>query len=494
MIKSRLTHSNTFTYISTGMSCNNGPTNSERTTACVSPHGLQHQQHPVSIRDILGDYFEGGSFGSDSFDAASAAEAVITEISRDYYGSSYLAKEPNALEALRKDYVSEFLPDDLACQQMNATSSEEKAATSMKDLTMLDDVVLPVPGGTDHDEERAEEGSRVADLGRNSDPTTIGPQKKQPDEEIQVTGKLGSIKVCESDDNSTMPQDQLQDYKHPSATTQTIANQSEGAVSPEPIVLSKDDESSERATQQGKPRLVQKKPFLKKGTRKEPSALHRLQQVNSISPVQSNCRAGSNGKSDNLEKLERMQEQQMENLQKRIDRRQRAREEIRRGRGGCKVQVTKQQEVGSERMVRSDKVPISAKNGIEDESSYSDTSHDGTASESSGEETLSSLQTKGEERAEAKQQARGFDQKKQHRKKSVSYSPKRNVRSPVKASCSKLLVKSKGKTSKTVENKFEMPHFEEQWQVIKSMRKRQETALRAAEKDREELVERVFKK
>lgn len=217
-----------------------------------------------------------------------------------------------------------------------------------------------------------------------------------------------------------------------------------------------------------------KKAFLRKGARKEPSAMHRFNEEKQRL-AHRNVESKKDQESKQLAHLERMQEQQRENLQKRIERRQRAREEIHRKKKGCQVQVV-DQDTMTEVKQSCNRKATPGEGDIESESEYED-SDSLLESESSDEEESE------EDEKSAKKEEVVVKRKRPNASRFTKKGNKNRKRSPLKP-VNKIIIKS----SKTAASKeFQTPEMEEQWQIIKSMRRRQETTLRAAEKEREEV-------
>jgi hypothetical protein len=229
-----------------------------------------------------------------------------------------------------------------------------------------------------------------------------------------------------------------------------------------------------------------KKPFLKKGSRKEPSSIQCVRKniIQNGMRFKNDLKVTGDGSSseernlNDLEHLERMQREQIENLEKRIERREKAREEIKQNR------LQKQKEiVGIENQMNGK----STKDNTEDEGTKSSVessddsndyqSDDETEEESSNEEEISLS-----ERLNSKRFPR----------KSNDFSPKlrnKNQRRQL-SSCSRIAKRGNVSNKNGIVD-LKSPEIVEQWQVIKSMRKRQEAALRAAEKEREEVSNKV---
>lgn len=216
-----------------------------------------------------------------------------------------------------------------------------------------------------------------------------------------------------------------------------------------------------------------KKAFLRKGARKEPSAMHRFNEEKQRL-AHRNVESKKDQESNQLAHLERMQEQQRENLQKRIERRQRAREEIHRNKKGCQIQVV-DQDTMTEVKQSCNRKARTGEGGIESESEYED-SDSLLESESSDEEESE------EDEKSAKKEEVVVKRKRPNASRFTKKGNKNPKRSPLKP-VNKIIKSSKPAASK----EFQTPEMEEQWQIIKSMRRRQETTLRAAEKEREEV-------
>ncbi len=224
-----------------------------------------------------------------------------------------------------------------------------------------------------------------------------------------------------------------------------------------------------------------KKPFLKKGSRKEPSSLQRVKDdvikngMRFKNEIQTKTQSDTCNPDKKLEHLERMQQEQIENLEKRMERRDKAREEIRRS----KLENNKDKKVVSEKNMERKKQHISCdqldvpESSSSEESSADECSSDEeTECDSSDEEPISSKEGDKHDTIKHKQPKRITGKSPAQGKKTIQ----RN-RLDKRGRCNK----NNGSTG------FKSAGIEEQWQVIKSMRKRQEAALRSAEKEREEV-------
>ena len=216
----------------------------------------------------------------------------------------------------------------------------------------------------------------------------------------------------------------------------------------------------------------EKKPFLKKGSRKEPSSLQRVSSdiVKNGMRFKNDIKVNnSDGKScetnNNLERLERMQEEQIENLEKRIERRERARLDIKRNKSDTKVLVAPRQ--------------VDIKTDVRNQSC--DVNECTSDSESSDDE--SSTCSKDSENSESSIERNEYIVKETSQHSSRMTKQNTTLDSSTKES------KKRGRRRDRLKenNESRSPELEEQWQIIKSMRKRQEAALRSAEKEREKV-------
>jgi hypothetical protein len=405
---------------------------------------------PISLRHILDEYYEGGSFGSSSTtsDAINAADMVLAEIdkispSRDeskegadpnslLFTNHQVAEEDSETRELSKNESMESIRSRL--EEMIVSGDEIPSSDPMSSIT---ECVLPSPN--------CQIG--VCSTSSGTVPTTLGSHMSKCHLHLEGSNESNLDQhAVASNTTRAVPQD-VQDRNR-------IEN---SGCLPETLVSGSDAQST-----------IKKKPFLRRGTRKEPSAVHRFNKANQANTNKSLVSTKERA-SKELEHLERMQEQQRENLQKRIERRQRAREEIHRNttKGGCKIQVIDQDQV-KEHVVQH----FTIKNDEEEEVSTSDTSSDEASSVSDSFVEESDDSGECEEGATSRQ----------------TTSCKRPMKSNKHARSSlKPINKLKGSSKQKTSKDFQTPEMEEQWQVIKSMRRRQESALRAAEKDREEV-------
>mmetsp|Transcript_2197 Transcript_2197/g.5047 ORF Transcript_2197/g.5047 Transcript_2197/m.5047 type:complete len:496 (-) Transcript_2197:63-1550(-) len=236
-------------------------------------------------------------------------------------------------------------------------------------------------------------------------------------------------------------------------------------------------------------KVVEKKPFLLKGSRREPSSLHRFAatagvssaaKATALSPT-SALKDTETTKKQSLEALEKMQQEQMDDLEKRMARRREAREQQKRQK--------QQQQLTNGGIVQHQSPPTDPRrreNAVTIRVPYAtdDIDPPGTGA------TADALPTLGNE-------VKGLPSP---RKTSGSNSKSNNGRgmassSNVQRSNEK---KSKRKGGGRVPlrprnssdgtnggNEEEKKCNDEQWALIKSMRRRQEAALRDAEQERE---------
>ena len=218
-----------------------------------------------------------------------------------------------------------------------------------------------------------------------------------------------------------------------------------------------------------------KKPFLKKGSRKEPSALHKFGSASNDDLTTGVITASQVEK---LEELEKMQRDQIEQLEHRISRRTEARKAILK-----KKQTETSDPMGVVKMVdRSDFVPkqlnkveklTKSKKTLNKIAGADDGNRENKAYRVPSIKLSSSLiEDKPQDQHPTQNAVSAVD----------VHSPKKSVEVDGNA-----VTKDPVHLSKKSTEGDENDQFEEQWQVIKCMRKRQETALRDAERDREEV-------
>lgn len=229
-----------------------------------------------------------------------------------------------------------------------------------------------------------------------------------------------------------------------------------------------------------------KKPFLKKGSRKEPSSLQKADKdvlkkgmrfSNDIKADGCTTKKDTTSK-DALEHLEQMQQEQLVNLEKRIERRNKARLEIKRKRMDDKKSTIRPHRESEE--PRSDGRNNFGSDACQQEDSSTSSESDGDDDFSCQLDRESDCEDIGGHTREGKSatniQAINSKVCKSH--KVVNGNKNRTSPKQCKGS---LNFNKNGRVD------LKSPELKEQWQVIKSMRKRQEVALRTAQKEREEV-------
>jgi len=215
------------------------------------------------------------------------------------------------------------------------------------------------------------------------------------------------------------------------------------------------DESNEH----GDSRPKMKKPFLRKGTRKEPSALHR------VGSVRDECTStgitGETAQLDKLQELEKMQRDQIEQLEHRISRRAEARKAIIK-----QKQRDSSDSINNVKTVdKSHSIPKPA-NIVEASAKQKKNSHKVGGVDD-------------EVRSPLNKHKIGFTVN--------ADKDKPQDQMPAQKSDDIAEILSPKKAVDGDDHGHTKDQLEEQWQVIKCMRKRQEAALRDAERDREEV-------
>ena len=206
-----------------------------------------------------------------------------------------------------------------------------------------------------------------------------------------------------------------------------------------------------------------KKSFLRKGSRKEPSALQRKEQntINGESIKTSSC--------TDLDKLEIMQQEQIYQLEQRVKRRETARnEQTRRNQQHLGGESSKQEEIISQK-------------GYEDKETNESPPSVSTDSENEQRHDPRNNEISGDEDNNAVTPARKTCEPCSKDKENCSMPPiimhmdPAKKRSPLKQSNGVARVNAKGNHKQ----------YDEQWHAMKRMRRRQEVALREAERERE---------
>jgi hypothetical protein len=226
-----------------------------------------------------------------------------------------------------------------------------------------------------------------------------------------------------------------------------------------------------------------KKPFLKRGTRKEPSSIHRFQTANTVT------RVGKVDSNDHLEHLEKMQRDQIEQLEKRIERRERSRVDRRTHNDKPQTRCG----VNNNIISNNDKPQtccgvnnniISKKEGdnVADESDVDSSSDDSSYASSSSSSSSKSTQVAFHKVSKGQRIQRSRAQVAHTRVHSSNKGARKKGLEPRHSSS-----KMNQPDNEATRLKLLSADLNEQWQLIKAMRKRQEATLRAAEKEREEV-------
>lgn len=421
------------------------------------PPPPQEQQDTICIRNILDEYYDAGSFGSNSSSGVAhymnAADLILEEMNRispprnvegnmrqvqvdndNIVRSGNLWQDEGDVKK-QKDECQQWK----RCVQEQQQQNHDRPQANMLQLHPNDRTLQYSINDLNKNEcEHHEKSSKPLEMGRESNFNNAS----QPSFSVQ------NVSECLNSN-----------FEIEKVSTESTSVDESGGHFASPIPKATDDNDNEN-----KP----KRSFLRKGTRKEPSALHRMSKNSLNNSDQNSSVSDSNDKKKSLESLERMQEKQMEDLQKRINRRSEARDNIRKRKQGCKINVTGQSNEETKSHVDEKRLAI-------------DTS---TADESFTSETSGDCQSDSDDSSDMSYQA---EEKEVIRHKNVLSSPppknsSRSTTQPLKSHN-----RSKGQTKlKQETNDFYTSEIEEQWQLIKSMRRRQEAALRAAEKEREE--------
>ncbi|GFH54820.1 hypothetical protein CTEN210_11296 [Chaetoceros tenuissimus] len=386
-------------------------------------------QHPKSIRDILDDYYEEASFSSDEnssaghFDSMNIADSVLAEIERISPAIENICSSKNNMpgESFPPKPREHNSTDEIVSSRCEETVEEKK----QQSITVLSEDAKPV--------------NKI-----EIEPPNAGNAKTTlPLHEVETNTKVVTLE-------NMKPQD----------------------VGIETVSSSKTSNPTSC-----------KKKFLRKGSRKEPSALHRLSLEETVKrPMSRQKSLNETIKEEKIKNLEKMQEKQLEDLKKRIDRRQKAREDIQKKKNGCKVQV-------SDIVDASEKEMTQGKRGSSTNPNDSQHSVDGSSCESS---SNSSYSLESEEDSNDDKSSSDIERVKETKSRVIKESTRQSKHqskermNPKRTLSTRLDKDMKRRSTSNSKMEFKSPEIEEQWQLIKSMRRRQETALRNAEKEREE--------
>ena len=461
----------------------------------ISPPALVH--HSISIRQILDDYYEGGSFGSEGMNAIDAADSFLAGIDRIPSGlhrndSKDVDKGCGDVARIGFDgkYRNDREGQEISIQNASSESIMtrfENMATRMnkkKDedpwnqgdckfivkeeerFNIHSNASLPRPMSMSQENELLVSKSKYNAPVHAHESAPMSADHRLVDDDVAPRSTNIIPQGWNDNDSSSLREEQAHTIDHfpssyPDRRLPTAERNVQGGL---PTNQPQPPSGPSKA----------KKPFLRRGTRREPSALHRVNKPRQSTTALNHSTSDNSDKSNNLEHLERMQQQQMENLKKRIDLRQNAREDIiRRHKKGCNVQVGDQGSIEKK---------VGQKCSEEDECSDDE---DGEDNEEVTSDAYSSFDEPdddddSEDEDEDEQELKTVQKKTLCKRRVVG--KKTPVRSPLKP-----LNKANGASNASSSKGFQTPEMEEQWQVIKSMRRRQEAALRAAEKDREEV-------
>ena len=407
------------------------------------------QHRPISIRDILDDYYEGESFssGMNNADALNIADSVMAEIDQISPPKEHVEDTAGSHCIAVHNDVSEIVRSAGKMKVGNVPSKPEKG-----------------DNGNSHRTVNASP-SKASKIQSNPDQPIIAPQPAKCRNLDQQSRKLH---INDEKDYKKRSEVAHVAIDHHAAGTKSAQKQDVKETVPKSPPIFNESKNI-------------KKRFLRKGARKEPSALHRSNQIGDDNKKESKSLSGESDRAKKLEELERMQEKQVEDLNKRIHRRQQAREEIHSR--GCKVQVMDHE--GDKKCDKSLEEAQECHQSLQ-ASSQSSESDDGSMSSNSSEKSDNisdnfSFHSKDEKMEVSKPEPR-------RRKRQLKLPQKRQTIHKKATMCSplKLMNKVKNKNRLSSTKDLRTPEMEEQWQLMKSMRRRQEAALQTAEKEREE--------
>lgn len=428
----------------------------------LPPPPPPHQQRSISIRDILDDYYEGGSFssGKNGTHAMNIADSVLAEMDK--------------ISPSKEEY------DEHSAGSEMDEWHDDLTAIIMGDAKNLEMMI----GNVSLKKEEMKTGSTYIEA--NVPPTKALQMQSYPSHHLARQSNTDMRLASNDGEAHSYYKEDLQKTKRQPACVAIGKNNHDAQQQGNQTPLEQPEKRIEK-TITGSPPIHNvstdiKKPFLRKGARKEPSSLHRFsiaenkKQVPKLFPDES-------GRGKNLEHLEQMQEKQIEDLQKRIHRRQQAREDMQCKPRGCKIKVM-EQKIESQFEENLDKKqechqpsPSSSSSAGDGESVCSDYSSDGFDGDSNG----SSSRSKAKIIQESRTKSRIRNQHLKLPQKGQRMVLSTKMQSPFKPTTT---IKNNNRPSSTKD--FNTPEIEDQWQLIKSMRRRQEAALRAAEKERDE--------
>ncbi len=471
---------------------------------------------PVSVREILDDYYDASSFGSSSMDAMSAANAVLAEVGGDLpLQDEKFSTVDNfsKTQGAQGNECDTFPPDEQPSPDgKNASDGLGSLVSRFQGSPFIRRGEPQDPAGKDdfihiRSHSITPEPSKMIDrletkiCNKNED-------SGNPCIDLFCDDRINEPGDVQSDEDNNLDvvnvkhirdKNEFSPGRH--GINGTLQISVESVISEAPNKQSHLSSESNPVVSSTKPGCLTKKPFLKKGARKEPSALHRFESNHQNEPIHTHSQTNrtDNLKKERLKELERMQEKQREDLKKRLERRQCAREEIRRRKKGCKVQVVGN--VSKEGKTNESKTGSRSKDGddsSEESSSETDVGSDlDSDSDSSCDRPNERCQENSKSEVKSTPQRcpsrkgknsiiynRDIDVKRERAisKKKGGHSPNPNLRNRLKS-----------KQCKSSGTELKSPELEEQWQVIKSMRKRQEAALRSAEMEREQVRIQIYR-
>lgn len=427
------------------------------TVSPLPPPPPQNQQRSTSIRDILDDYYEGGSFssGKNGTRAMNIADSVLAEMDKISPSKEESDEHSKGSEMDERNNDLPDMGDVKNLEMMIGNVSLEREDFFKTGSTCIEADVPPTKA-----------------LQMQSYPSHH--LARQCNTDMRLTSNDGEVRTDYKED--------LHKTKRQTACV-AIGKNNHDVQQGNKTPLEQPEIRIEKAIT-GSPPIHNdstniKKPFLRKGARKEPSSLHRFSIAENKKQVPKTV-PGEGGRGKNLEHLEQMQEKQIEDLQKRIHRRQQAREDMQSKTRGCKIEVMEQKRESKcdENLDKKQEChqpsPSSSSSASDGESvcsDYSSDGFDGDSDDSSKAKKTQEPRTKSRKR----NQHLKLPQTGQRMVKSA------NMQSPFKPTTT---VKNNNRPSSAKD--FQTPEMKEQWQLIKSMRRRQEAALRAVEKEREE--------
>lgn len=437
-----------------------------------------------SIKAILDEYYEGESYleSSDGSDRSDVIDAIHNDFVFSTSSSGKDGKPPSEISTYESQssivdntkeiYLHTVSPASSGESKVIPTNQTTKSMTSFNEIDQVRTNQTAISQKAVHYENL---GQDLSEKNTIISSVTEFPHNTGHNTERKPT--QSSREVMCSDDSTIKMKDEIPDEN---ISVSKVVNKTIDMTN----VLPLDQEDSSQYLCQKK---KQKKPFLKRGSRKEPSSLQRMNtdvvgngmRFKNEARVEDEVTSDKTTTSNHLKQLEQMQQEQLDHLQKRLERREKARIAIEQ-----KKMCNKTQSIDS-------KKDLKDRNTCQNEQPHVFNDQKGDSSDDESSDGLSSDEetsddSSNEDSSFEKNDQRMAPTKRTYRNVTTKTLSKLGNQTNKNRVSSFSRFHKRDKESEQQLKEFKSPEIKEQWQVIKSMRKRQEAALRSAEKQREE--------